>query len=99
MDRYQGSAKLEWWANRHTCFGDFTVEVDVTPDAETGWEATAALAPPLTGDDLVGFDFLMSLSPYFTLRFPDDSTFDVGIVATAHGFRLTPDEGDPPNPQ
>ena len=97
MDQYQGAARLEWWANRSTCLGAVAVEVDVAWSAEAGWSATAVLTPPLTGEDLEGFEFLMSISPFFTLRFPDESTFPVGVEAIADGLRLTPDEGDPPN--
>ena len=39
----------------------------------------------------------MSMSPFFTLRFPDESTFPVGVEPVADGLRLTPDEGDPPD--
>lgn len=97
MDRYRGAACLESWANRSTCLGTVAVQVDVAWSSEGGWGATAALTPPLTGEDLEGFEFLMALSPFFTLRFPDDSTFPVGVEAVADGLRLTPDEGDPPD--
>jgi hypothetical protein len=96
MDRYQGAARLEWWANRSTCLGAVAVEVDVVWSAEGSWEATAVLTPPLTGEDLEGFEFLMTMSPFFTLRFPDESTFPVGVEAVADGLRLRPDEGDTP---
>ena len=99
MDRYQGAARLEWWANRSTCLGAVAVEVDVVWSAEGGWGATAVSAPPLTGEDLEGFEFLMAMSPFFTLRLPDQSTFPVGVEAVAEGFRLTLDEGDPPDRQ
>ncbi len=98
MDRYQGAARLEWWANRSTCLGVVAVEVDVVWSAEGGWEATAALTPPLTGEDLEGCEFLMTMSPFFTLRFPNESTFPVRVEAVANGLRLTPDDGDTPKP-
>lgn len=71
--------------------------LDVAWSTEGGWEATAEPTPPLTGEDLENFEFLMSMSPFFTLRFPDESTFPVGVEAVADGLRLTPDEGDPPD--
>jgi hypothetical protein len=97
VDRYQGSAQLEWWANRSTCLGTFTVEVDVALGAGSDWDAEAVLTPPLTGDDLEVFEFLMALSPFFTLQFNDGSTFPVGVEVVPGGLRLTPDEGDLPD--
>jgi hypothetical protein len=88
---------LEWWANRSFCLSTLAVEVDIAWSAEAGWRATAVVTPPLAGEDLEGFEFLMALSPFFTLRFPDGSTFAVGVEAIADGLRLTQDDGDPPD--
>lgn len=99
MDRYQAPARLEWWANRSTCLGAVTVEVDIAWSAESGWDAKAVLTPPLAGDDREGFEFLMALSPFFTLRLTDDSTFPVAVEVEGDGLRLTRDDGDLPDGQ
>lgn len=80
MDRYEGPARLEWWANRSTCFGSVDVELSVTAGAD-GWHASTVFAAPLDDDDREGWSFLMDLSPYFTLRLLEDegSTIDVKV--------------------
>lgn len=89
VDRYEGPARLEWWANTSTCLGSVDVEVSVTVDAR-GWHASAAFASRLDDDEQEGWSFLMDLSPYFTLRLLEDegSTIDVGVVEEPDG-RLT----------
>ncbi|MFB4318031.1 hypothetical protein [Actinomadura sp. 21ATH] len=63
MDRCEGPARLEWWANRHTCLASVDVRVTVTAD-DSGWHTTASLVSPLTGEDREGWDLLMTASPY-----------------------------------
>jgi hypothetical protein len=86
MDRYEGPARLEWWANKHTCLGFIDVRVIVVPDA-SGWRASAAIASPLTVEDREGWVFLIGLSPYFTLRFEADvdAVIDVRVDESADG--------------
>jgi hypothetical protein len=80
MDRYAGPARLEWWANRHTCLGAVEVNLEVTVDA-AGWHASARFATPLVGEDLEGWSVLMLADPYFTLRLLEDdqATIDVHV--------------------
>jgi hypothetical protein len=89
MDRYEGPARLEWWANRSTCLGSVDVELTVAVDA-AGWQVSAAFASQLDEDEQEGWSFLMDLDPYFTLRLLEDegATIDVGVVEGADG-RLT----------
>jgi hypothetical protein len=80
MDRYTGPARLEWWANRHTCLGAVEVSLEVTVDA-AGWRALARFTAPPEGDDLEGWLVMMALSPCFTLRLLEDeeATLDVRV--------------------
>ena len=80
MDRYAGPARLEWWANRHTCLGAVEVNLEVTVDA-AGWHASARFAAPLVDEELEGWSFLMLLDPCFTLRLLEDdqATIDVRV--------------------
>ncbi|MEU8798192.1 hypothetical protein [Spirillospora sp. NPDC048819] len=86
MDRYEGSARLEWWANRHTCLGSIEVRVLVVNDS-SGWRATAAFTSPLIAEDREAWTFLKDLSPYFTLRFEDDehATIEVRVDEPQQG--------------
>jgi hypothetical protein len=89
MDRYEGPARLEWWANRSTCLGSAEVELSVTTDA-CGWHASAAFAWQLDSDEREGRSFLMALDPHFTLRLLKDegATIEVGVEEEPDG-RLT----------
>ena len=80
MDRYAGSARLEWWANRHTCLGAVEVNLEVTVDT-AGWHASARFAAPLAGEDLEDWSLLMLADPCFTLRLLEDdqATIDVHV--------------------
>jgi hypothetical protein len=80
VDRYAGPARLEWWANRHTCLGAVDVNLEVTVNA-SGWHASAKFAKPLAGEELEGWSVLMLLDPYFTLRLLEDeqATIDVNV--------------------
>ncbi|MFF5263524.1 hypothetical protein ACFY4C_31750 [Actinomadura viridis] len=86
MDHYEGQARLEWWANRHTCLGSIDVRVTVLND-DHGWHTSAISSSPLNDEDREGWDFLMALSPYATLRFEDDeqATIDVRVDGAGEG--------------
>lgn len=86
MDRYEGAARLEWWANRHFCLGSFDVCVMVLHD-DSGWHASAVFVSPLSEADRECWDFLMKLSPYFTLRFKgdDQAAIDVRVDESEDG--------------
>ncbi|XVQ10721.1 hypothetical protein ACQP1W_50885 [Spirillospora sp. CA-255316] len=86
MDRFEGPARLEWWANKHTCLGSIDVHVIVVTD-NSGWHASAAFASPLTDEDREAWVFVMGLSPCFTLRFQADvdAVIDVCVDESEHG--------------
>lgn len=89
MDRYDGPARLEWWANRSTCL--YSAEVSLAVIVEDGtWHACAELTAPLTGEDREGWLFLARLSPCFTLAFPGEQTARVEVLVQEAGDgRLT----------
>ncbi|SEF90758.1 hypothetical protein SAMN05216223_102438 [Actinacidiphila yanglinensis] len=87
MDSYEGAASLDWWANRSTCLGSYGVRVAVRVTGDD-WTCEATLEPRLSAEDQEGFDFLMELDPFFTLRFDDESTVLVDVVATGEGEHL-----------
>src|SRR5690348_2732629 len=80
MDSYDGSATLEWWANPSTCLGSFRVTL-TTSVVSGGWKGVAIPDSPISESDREGLDFLMQLDPVFTLRFTDDSTVLVDVIA------------------
>lgn len=88
MDSYEGTATLEWWANRSTCLARFGVRVSVGVTGND-WTCDATLEPSLTGEDRESFDFLMALDPLFTLRFDEESMLHVNVAATNDGGGLT----------
>ncbi|MFE0000290.1 hypothetical protein [[Kitasatospora] papulosa] len=87
MDSYEGTATLEWWANRSTCLGRFRVQVAVRAAGDT-WPSEATLESLLAAEDRKSFDFLMQLDPHFTLRFDDASTVLVKVVEAGIEGRL-----------
>jgi hypothetical protein len=88
MDSFEGTATLEWWANRSTCLARLGVRVAVRV-TDNDWTCDAVLEPPLTAEDRESFDFLMALDPLFTLRFDEESTLHVNVVAAGTDGRLT----------
>lgn len=84
MDRYEGVAHLEWWANRSTCLARTPVRLAATTDPGA-WEA--AMAPPPDDDTRDGIRFLIDLDPYFTLRL-DDTAIGVTVEYSGDGDRL-----------
>lgn len=84
MDSYDGAARLDWWANRSTCLGSYGVRVAVRVSGDVR-TCEATVEPRLSAEDQEGFDFLMELDPLFTLRFDDESTVLVEVVATGGG--------------
>ncbi|MHA4813080.1 hypothetical protein ACXZ65_01865 [Streptomyces aculeolatus] len=87
MDSYEGSATLEWWANRSTCLHRVGVRVAVRAIGND-WACDAFLEPPLSAGERESFDFLMRLDPLFTLRLDEESTLLVDVVAAGKGGRL-----------
>ncbi|WP_129766748.1 hypothetical protein [Streptomyces sp. L-9-10] len=88
MDRYEGTARLEWWANRSTCLARISVRIVPTVGSGT-WDAAAS--PPLDRDAREDVQLLIEASPYFTLRFEDDSATEVEVVHSGdiNHLRLT----------
>ncbi len=72
MDRYEGPARLEWWANTSTCLAAAEIDLTITVQ-DAMWQATADPAPPLQGEDREGWSFLLRLSPYATLVLPGEA--------------------------
>ncbi|MER6137085.1 hypothetical protein [Streptomyces sp. NPDC001815] len=87
MDSSEGTATLEWWANRSTCLGRLRVEVAFRV-AGDNWTCEATFESPLAAEHRESLDFLMQLDPHFTLRFDDASTLLVKVVETGVGRRL-----------
>lgn len=69
---YLGRAQLEWQANPTFTLLTVSIQVEVT-SLSAGWRARAL---SVTREDHWG---LLIFSNPFILRFPDDSSFDVGI--------------------
>ncbi|MEU1473505.1 hypothetical protein ABZ434_35505 [Streptomyces sp. NPDC005761] len=83
MDSIEGTATLEWWANRSTCLGRLRVGVGVCAGDDGACEASFEPAP--AGDDRESFDFLLQLDPLFTLRFDDGSVQLVNVEVGVEG--------------
>ncbi|MFH8624087.1 hypothetical protein ACH4A8_19665 [Streptomyces vietnamensis] len=99
MDSYEGTATLEWWADRSTCLGRLRGRIAVCT-AGDNWTCEATLESPLAAEDREGFDFLMQLDPHFTLRFDDASTLlvNVGEAGVEGRLILTAAETDTAEP-
>ena len=69
VDRFEGRAWLEWWANSSTCLA--RVEVAVVIDAiHGGWDASGRV---VNGADLEGFKFLYDLGAAIVPPEPDSA--------------------------
>ena len=102
-DRFEGRARLDWWANAGTNLAGDEVAVVVTA-ADGGWTAHGRL---LGGGDndgshdgaaaAGGLAVLCGIDPVFTLRFDDGSTIAVVVRPAGEpgGFVLTEAAGDP----
>ncbi|MDI9834406.1 hypothetical protein [Streptomyces sp. KAU_LT] len=88
MDSYEGTATLEWWANRSKCLARLGVRVAVRVTGNN-WTCDAILEPSLTAEDRESFDLLMALDPLFTLRFDEEGMLHVSVAATGDDGRLT----------
>lgn len=88
VDSYEGTAMLEWWANRSTCLARIGVRVAVGVTGND-WTCDATFEPSLTGEDRESFDFLMALDPLFTLRFDEATVRHVNVATTADDGRLS----------
>jgi hypothetical protein len=84
VNRYEGPARLEWWANPVTCLGSVEVVVVVQVAAD-GWAGHASLVDE---EDREGLDFLCELDPLFSLRFGDGRTADVTVGERADNGRF-----------
>ncbi|MER7282245.1 hypothetical protein ABT369_48230 [Dactylosporangium sp. NPDC000244] len=76
MDRFEGRAWLEWWANPSTVLG--VAEIDLVVTAGDGWDARGRLVTT-TAEDREGFAFLCEMDPVFELRFADESQLTVEV--------------------
>lgn len=73
MDRYENTARLEWWANPSTCLARIPVRVTATTSAGE-WEAV--ISPPLDHGAREDLKLLLDADPCFTLHF-DASAIEV----------------------
>ncbi|MFJ1704760.1 hypothetical protein [Kitasatospora sp. NPDC088346] len=98
MDRWEGTATLEWWADRSTCLARLGVRVTAHALGD-GWAGGAVLDPPPSESDRADFELLMTLDPLFTLRLDEGSTILVDVRTTvgeeqlgltAHGTGTAP---------
>lgn len=72
MDRYVGSARLEWRANQSTCLDEYEIDITVTVDAAGAWQASGRHSIALDTTQREGWDFLMAMDPHFSLAFPGE---------------------------
>ncbi|MEU5211832.1 hypothetical protein [Streptomyces sp. NPDC020742] len=73
MNNDEDLAHLEWWANPSTCLARIPIRIEVI--AGDAWNA--AVSPELDDQTRDGLEFLIDLSPVFTLRFDNDSVVEV----------------------
>ncbi|WP_329533578.1 hypothetical protein OG568_28410 [Streptomyces sp. NBC_01450] len=87
MDGYEDRAHLEWWANRSTCLARIPVRLRqaAVPDDRV-WDAV--VSAPLDSGAREDMQFLIEASPYFTLRFADDSVNEVEVERSGDGGGL-----------
>ncbi|MEU9188462.1 hypothetical protein AB0D14_28810 [Streptomyces sp. NPDC048484] len=87
MNGDEGTAQLEWWANSSTCLACIPVRIAAVPGSQA-WDAVTS--PALDEDEPEGIQFLLDLSPFFTLRFADNSGTEVEVeqVGDANHLRL-----------
>ena len=92
MDAYEGSARLEWWANQSTCLASATIHLVIRAD-ETAWDASGSFDPPLSEDEREEWQMLLS-SPWVTLVLPGrgDMRIDAHAELTDDQLRLTADQ-------
>ncbi|MFF0295972.1 hypothetical protein ACFYST_20965 [Kitasatospora sp. NPDC004614] len=72
MDRFVSPARLEWWANSSTCFGEFDIDITVVVDEAGAWHASGEHSLALDADAREGWYFLMGMDPHFSLAFPGE---------------------------
>ena len=82
VDRFEGIAWLDWWANAATNLGVIEVSVVITA-TEAGWEAHGRLN---NDEDREGFQYRCDLDPVFTLHFAENATVEVTVRPT-DGYR------------
>jgi hypothetical protein len=81
MDGYEDRAHLEWWANRSSCLARIPVRLAAAARDSRAWDAV--VLPPLDRGASEDMRFLIEASPYFTLRFEDDSVTEVEVERAA----------------
>jgi hypothetical protein len=69
MDRYEGPARLEWWANDSICLDKFEIDITVTVDASGAWHTSGRHSTVLDTTGRKGWNFLMGMDPHFSLAF------------------------------
>lgn len=86
MDRYEGPARLEWWANSSTCLGYKEIDLSVQVEG-VDWRAGAAYRELPKATDREAWSWLLELSPYVELVLPgpDRAHIEVRVEEAADG--------------
>lgn len=89
MDRYEGPARLEWWANNSTCLGYQEIDLTVQVEGAT-WQACATYLESPRTTDPQAWSWLLELSPYVELVLPGSERAHIEVVVEeADDGRLT----------
>ncbi|MGW8486905.1 hypothetical protein [Streptomyces sp. NPDC055886] len=56
MDRFEGRARLEWWANHAPCLEEYDIDITATVDAVGKWRATGRHATALEAPQREGWN-------------------------------------------
>jgi hypothetical protein len=78
VERYEGRAWLDWWANSSTLLGSVGITVIIAATG-SGWTAHGHLVGD-GEDDREGFVFLYELDPVFALRFDGDDNGALPVI-------------------
>ncbi|MGW7096006.1 hypothetical protein [Streptomyces sp. NPDC054874] len=90
MDRFEGRARLEWWANHATCLEEYDIDITATVDAVGKWRATERHATALEAPQREGWDFLVEMDPHFSIAFPGEDRGGITVrVVEAEDGTLT----------
>ncbi|MFD8726954.1 hypothetical protein [Streptomyces sp. NPDC059611] len=90
MDRFEGRARLEWWANHATCLEEYDIDITATVDAVGKWRATGRHATALEAPQREAWDFLVEMDPHFSIAFSGEDRGGITVrVVEAEDGTLT----------
>jgi hypothetical protein len=90
MDRYEGPARLEWWANHSIYLDMYDIDLTVTVDDAGTWRSFGRHTTEFDKARREGWDFLMGMDPYFSLAFSGEDRGTLMVrVDEAEGGLLT----------